>query len=90
MRRFWVPFGHGYDVDGNGVLSDPEITSGGLRWSNVDALTADDLRHCRSLVLLGEPGMGGCRTDQATCIEPTCRRCATNTTPPDVQRRLAP
>lgn len=57
-RRFWVPSGHGYAVDGSGFLSDPESTVGGVRWSNVDALTVDDLRHCRSLVLLGEPGMG--------------------------------
>jgi ABC-type taurine transport system ATPase subunit len=45
-------------VDDNGFLSDPESTIGGVRWSNVDALTIGDLRQCRTVVLLGEPGMG--------------------------------
>ncbi len=57
-RRFWVPLGHGYALDRGGFLADPDRTVAGTRWDNVDALTADDLRDCRLLVMLGEPGMG--------------------------------
>jgi hypothetical protein len=57
-KRFWVPHGHEYLLDDNGFLCDPERTFSGRRFINTDALTEDDLRAHRFLVLLGEPGMG--------------------------------
>jgi len=57
-RRFWAPLGHGHALDDNGFLSDPESTFSGVRWTNLAAVTDAELRDCRCLVLLGEPGMG--------------------------------
>lgn len=59
IQRFWVPQGHGHAVDDHGFLHDPESAVGSLWWRTAGApLTGDDLRHYRSVVLLGEPGMG--------------------------------
>lgn len=58
VRRFWVPAGGQYELDAEGYLADPEAVVLGQRWHNTEALSSEDLRFHRSVVLLGEPGSG--------------------------------
>lgn len=56
IDRFWVPAGESYSSTYDGWLADP---SGHARLGgSANALTTDELRAVRCVVLLGEPGMG--------------------------------
>lgn len=56
IDRFWVPAGESYSSTHDGWLADPR--SHPRLGVNAHALTTDELRTLRCVVLLGEPGMG--------------------------------